>query len=53
MDEYDIEVIVKCELYELRESLKRGNRTKKKKGETQREVERGEEGLREGDEVTK
>lgn len=40
MDEYDIEVIVKCELYELRESLKRGTGTKKKKGETQREWER-------------
>lgn len=50
MDEYDIEVIVKCELYELRESLKRGKETK---GETLREGERGEEGLREGDEGTK
>lgn len=53
MDEYDIEVIVKCELYELRESLKRGKGTKKKKRDSQREGERGDEGLREGDEGTK
>lgn len=51
MDEYDIEVIVKCELYELRESPKRGKEEKWR--DTERVGERGEEGLREGDEGTK